>query len=477
MLKKGAVAMFDAYCEFAKSRGQTPPDLEECIANLQNSPKSNVHDLLLQAQQQGRVLVQPRCGVGAPEEMQRLLTYLEANAAPDILSLTIDAHTRLLRFDILDGIIAEAPEKLNGFPLVSHGWEVGRSLNASVKTPIEVRHGSPDGRLLFAASIASGFTSFEGGGISYNIPYSKKVPIRESLRYWQEIDAFAGMLGRDGIVIDREFFGTLTAVLVPPCIALAIGLLEAYLAAREGVKSLSVAYCQSGHVIQDIAALRAITTLGIRYMPENTDVFPVLHQFMGAFPEKAQAANSLIALGALTARLGGAAKMITKTSEEALGVPVAEANASGIRLSQLFNGRGFGEIQLDIDAIDEEQYWIETEVAELIDPILAAADPIEAIANAFDAGTLDVPFSASIYANSNVLPARDSCGAIRISRFGDLPFSSTTKARHTRLLDLSQQPGNGTGRFRKLLDDILYFAKDADAHFPANFQTEEGPSR
>lgn len=466
--------MFDTYCEFAKSRGQTPPDLKECIAYLKTSEKSNVHGLLLLAKQHGRVLVQPRCGVGAPDDMQRLLTYLETTASPDILSLTIDAHTRLLRFDILDSIIAEAPEKLNGFPLVSHGWEVGRSLNASVKTPIEIRHGSPDGRLLFAASVASGFTSFEGGGISYNIPYSKKVPIRDSLRYWQEIDAFAGNLVHEGIVIDREFFGTLTAVLVPPCIALAIGLLEAYLAARQGVQSLSVAYCQSGHVIQDIAALRAISTLANRYLPENTDVFPVLHQFMGAFPEKTQAANSLIALGALTARLGKAAKMINKTSEEALGVPVAEANASGIRLSQLFNGRGFGDIRLDRDAIDEEQYWIETEVAELIEPILAAADPVEAIAKAFETGTLDVPFSASIYANSNVLPARDPSGAIRISRFGDLPFSTTTKARHARLLCHSQQHEKGDGRFRKLLDDILYFARDAEAQFPTNFQAKEG---
>jgi glutamate mutase epsilon subunit len=30
--------------------------------------------------------------------------------------------------------------------------------------------------------LASGFTSYEGGGISYNIPYAKKVPLERSIR-------------------------------------------------------------------------------------------------------------------------------------------------------------------------------------------------------------------------------------------------------------------------------------------------------
>lgn len=456
--------MFDAYQRFARDRGQTPPDLAETIATLKASPKRSVHSLLREAKSEGRVLVQPRCGVGCPDEMRDLLQFLEKNAAPDILSLTIDAHTRLLRFGVLDRVIAQSPKNLNGFPLLSHGWEKTRMLNDSVTTPIEVRHGSPDGRLLFAATIASGITSFEGGGIGYNIPYCKKVPLESSLRYWQDVDAFAGELNTVGVTVDREFFGTLTAVLVPPCIAVAIGILEAYLAAKEGVTCLSVAYCQGGNVVQDVAALRAIASLGERYLPKEAEVFPVLHQFMGAFPERILAANSLIALGALTARMGGASKMINKTSEEALGVPIPQANAAGIQLSQIFNGRGFHDIPMDMARVSEEQHWIENEVAELIEPILSAEDPIAAICAAFKGGTLDVPFSASIYARSDVLPARDSSGAIRILRPGALPFSHATKRRHIQQLE-RQKPVAGTSDFHKLRDDILYFAYDTA---PAN---------
>lgn len=451
--------MFETYKKFSEDRGQQAPDLAETIAALRASPKRSVHSLLKEAKREGRVLVQPRCGVGSPDDMRDLLQYLERTAKPDVLSLTIDAHTRLLRFDVLDRVVAQSPKNLNGYPLLSHGWQVTRRLNESVDTPIEVRHGSPDGRLLFAASVASGLTSFEGGGIGYNVPYCKKVPIDESLRHWQEIDAFAGELNASGVSVDREFFGTLTAVLIPPCISLAIGILEAYLAAKEGVTCLSIAYCQGGNVLQDVAALRAITSLADRYLPGDADVFPVLHQFMGAFPEHPQAANSLIALGALTARMGGANKMINKTSEEALGVPIPQANADGIQLSQLFNGRGFHDIPMDEGRVAEEQAWIETEVAELVEPILAAADPIAAISKAFEQGRLDVPFSASIYARSDVLPARDEDGAIRVFRPGALPFSDATKARHIKQLERKTSCA-GTSDFEKLRQDILYFAQD-----------------
>lgn len=48
-------------------------------------------------------------------------------------------------------------------------------MTESLDKPIRVRHGTPDARLLAEIAMASGFTSYEGGGISYNIPYAKRV--------------------------------------------------------------------------------------------------------------------------------------------------------------------------------------------------------------------------------------------------------------------------------------------------------------
>ncbi|OPH14008.1 methylaspartate mutase, partial [Azospirillum brasilense] len=125
-----------------------------------------------------------------------------------------------------------------------------------------------------------------GGGISYNLPYSKDVPLRRSLAAWREVDAACGELAELGLVVDRELFGTLTAVLMPPSVSLAVSVLEAVAAAREGVRCISVAYPQGGHAEQDVAALRAIPLLAARHLPAGVEVHPVLHEFMGVYPRE-----------------------------------------------------------------------------------------------------------------------------------------------------------------------------------------------
>ncbi len=439
------------------------PDLPEVLEHLRASTKASAHNVLRAAADTGIPALQPRCGVGGHDEMRSLLQQLEAGAAPDLLPVTIDSHTRLRHFDVAAETLQTSPRNLNGYPLVSHGWERGRELNACVQAPLEIRHGSPDARDLFAVSIASGITSFEGGGISYNLPYCKDVPLPVSLEAWREVDAACGTLARAGVIVDRELFGTLTAVLVPPSLSLAITLLEAILAAREGVRCLSVAYPQGGALVQDVAALRAIPRLASRYLPPTVEVFGVLHQFMGVFPRARDKADALILYGGLVGRLGGAAKIITKTNQEAYGIPDAEANIAGIRTTRLATSDLLDFVRVDHEQVEEEQQWIESEVDELVQPILAAGDTAAAIAEAFAAGALDIPFSASMHAHSRVTPQRDSTGAIRYLAVGALPFGRSTLQRHARLL--GTRPGHhgaSTQAITSMLRDINYFADDSD---------------
>lgn len=439
------------------------PDLPEVLDHLQASTKASAHSVLRAAADTGIPALQPRCGVGGHDEMRSLLQQLEAGAAPDLLPVTIDSHTRLRHFDVATETLRTSPTNLNGYPLVSHGWERGRELNASVQAPLEIRHGSPDARDLFAVSIASGITSFEGGGISYNLPYCKDVPLPVSLEAWREVDAACGTLARSGVIVDRELFGTLTAVLVPPSLSLAITLLEAILAAREGVRCLSVAYPQGGALVQDVAALRAIPRLAARYLPPTVEVFPVLHQFMGVFPRARDKADALILYGGLVGRLGGAAKIITKTNQEAYGIPDVEANIAGIRTTRLATSDLLDFVRVDHGQVEEELQWIESEVDELVQPILAAGDTAAAIAQAFAAGALDIPFSASIHAHSRVMPQRDSTGAIRYLAVGALPFGRSTLQRHAR--QLGTCPGHhdaSTQAIASMLRDINYFADHSE---------------
>ncbi len=433
------------------------PSPRETVEYIQQLRKATVHQLMKQADTRGDLLVQPRCGVGAQHKMAELLQFLEREAQPDILSLTIDAYTRLGQFDKASTVLQENPQNLNGYPLVSHGYKKVRELNELVRAPIEIRHGSPDARLLFESSIAGGITSFEGGGIGYNLPYSKNVPISTSLRHWRYVDQRCGELARQGIIVDRELFGTLTAVLIPPSIALSMTLLEALCAVREGVKCLSIAYCQGGNLVQDIAALRAIRKMASKYLPSDVAVFPVLHQFMGAFPATRHDAEALILKGAVVAKKGQATKVITKTYEEALGVPTPQANALGIWTTRMVNSSISDFVKVDKAEVDEEVHWILREVDEIVAPLLDKADLYRAIDEGFAEGILDIPFSASRYAQSRVLPMRDGSGAIRYNDPGRLCLSHATRRRNARLLeDASASPSFSV--FKKLTRDIMYFS-------------------
>ncbi|MGW6012013.1 methylaspartate mutase [Streptomyces sp. NPDC055210] len=444
--------------------GAALPSLRESVAYVAALGKPGVAQVLAAARNRGRVAVQPRCGVARHDGMRALLRSLEAEAAPDVLSLTIDSHTRLRRFGEAERLLGTRPQELNGYPLVAHGWRRARDLNEAVAAPLEVRHGSPEPQRLFDVAVAGGITSFEGGGISYNLPYSKQVPLAVSLAAWDRVDRRCGELAELGLVVDRELFGTLTAVLVPPSISLAVSVLEAVLAARAGVRCLSVAYPQGGHLEQDVAALTAIPVLAERYLPPHVAVHPVLHEFMGVFPRARRHAEDLILYGALVARLGRASKIITKTHQEAAGIPDVRANIEGVRLADRANSPLLDFLSADEDRVREERRWILAEVAEIVGPVLegraaTSAAVAGAIVEAFADGTLDIPFSASRFARSQIVPRRDPEGAIRYLRAGALPLSAESLRRQRDLLagPHGSLPPSAASLPEILLADINYF--------------------
>ncbi|MCL6297912.1 methylaspartate mutase [Streptomyces kronopolitis] len=433
------------------------PSMAEAVRFARTRGTPTVRDVLARSAKDAVVAIQPRCGVGGHPEMRQLLRALESGARPDVLTLTIDSHTRLNRFAHAARLAATDPGALNGYPLVAHGWQRGRELVEAVSAPVEIRHGSPDARRLFRVAVAAGATSFEGGGISYNLPYCKDVPLAHSLACWREVDALTGDLRRAGLTLDRELFGTLTGVLTPPSISLAIGVIEAALAAAEGVGCLSVSYPQGGNLAQDVAALRAIPLLARRYLPADVEVYPVLHEFMGVFPGRRAHAEQLIFYGALTARLGGAAKLVTKTYQEALGVPDARANIDGMRLAAVANSPLLDFVTVDAEQVEEELHWLLAEVDDLVAPVLGAADPARAVTAAFADGTLDIPFSASRYARGDVLPCRDASGAIRYAVAGALSLSPAAVARHRRALGLADGPHSMRTLVDRVTRDINHF--------------------
>ena len=125
---------------------------------------------------------------------------------------------------------------------------------------------------------------------------------------------------------------------MPPSTSNAVGIIEALLAAEQGVKSITVGYGQCGNLIQDVAAVRALEEQTEEYLKKfgynDCVVTTVFHQWMGGFPEDEAKAFGVISLGSTAAALAGATKVIVKTPHEAIGIPTKEANAQGIKATK-----------------------------------------------------------------------------------------------------------------------------------------------
>ena len=238
-------------------------NFDEAIKYLQSvPPEKNFAVKLAKAKEEGsRTLVQPRAGVPVIEKHIELLQYLEKSGA-DFLPSTIDSYTRQNRYNEAEEGIKESEKAgralLNGFPAVNHGVTGCKKILESVNVPLQARHGTPDSRLLAEVVAAAGWTSNEGGGISYNIPYAKSVSVEDSLKYWQYCDRLVGYYEEHGVHINREPFGPLTGTLVPPSISNTVGIIEALLAAEQGVKNITVGYGMGGNIVQDVAAIRSL---------------------------------------------------------------------------------------------------------------------------------------------------------------------------------------------------------------------------
>ena len=319
-------------------------DLAEGVKYLKALPDSkNFAKKLWTAKQEGKTLAEPRAGVALLDEHIELLNFLSTEGGADLLPSTIDAYTRLNRYEECEKGIEESKKAgrslLNGFPGVNYGVVGCKKVLESVDKPLQVRHGTPDARLLAEITMCSGWTSYEGGGISYNLPYAKSVSMERTIRDWQYVDRLVGYYHEHGVEINREPYGPLTGTLVPPSISNTVGIIESILAAEQGVKNITVGYGQGGNMVQDVAALKALEEQTNHYLNlfgyDDVFVTTVFHQWMGGFPEDESEALALISYASIVATLGGATKMITKTAHESFGVPTKEANAQGLLASKM----------------------------------------------------------------------------------------------------------------------------------------------
>jgi len=375
-----------------------------------------------------KMLVQPRGGFPTYEQQYALYEYF-VKSDVDVLPLTIDSNTRLNDYATARKMLRLSEENdmdmLNGYPLVTHGYRTTRKMITHFDKPVSLRHGTPDARLLIETAIASGIFEIEGGPITYLLPYSKNFPLDKAFLYWKYVERVCANYSAMNEPINRESFGPLTATLVPPSVTIVIQLLEMLLSLEEGVKSFSVSFSQSGSMIQDIVTGAVIKKLA-KYYAEQIDcadaaIHLVYHQWMGAFPMNKDYAEQLINMSTVIAAMVGADKIITKTREEASGIPTKEANAKTVANTQ-YTLRILNGIPGVVD--EQEEEILTREVHAIMEAVMN--DPADTlwrkVFNSIKNGIIDVPFSPHIINHNEMITIRDANKNIRIIERGNVPI-------------------------------------------------------
>ena len=443
-------------------------DFEEGVRYQQALPDSKrFSSALARAERDRKTLCQPRAGVALVDEHIKLLQFLEPSC--DLLPSTIDAYTRLNHYEKAAEGIARSVEAgtslLNGFPAVNHGLAECRRVVEALTKPVQVRHGTPDARLLGEITLAAGFTAYEGGGISYNIPYAKKVPLERSIRHWQYCDRLVGLYEERGVRINREPFGPLSGTLVPPFVSHSVAIIEGLLALEQGCKCLTLGYGQAGNLVQDIAAIRALRELGHEFFRaagyEDYALSTVFHQWMGGFPENESMAYAVISWGSAMAALAGATKVIVKTPHEASGIPTKEANRQGLDATRQMLNMVREQVFPQSAGVDQEVDLIKREVRAVLARVfeLGNGDVAVGAVRAFEAGVLDVPFAPAICNAGKLLPVRDNEGAVRIFEPGRVPLPDDVLAYHRDKIAERARAEQRAPAFQMVVDDIYAISK------------------
>jgi methylaspartate mutase epsilon subunit len=370
----------------------------------------------------GELVVQPRMGFSAPEQMRAGLKAVREARATTVGTITVDSYTRVgdhgsVRKALRGGI------PLNGYPLVAHGPEANHRLLAGLAGPdfpVQLRHGSALPRRLFEAMLASGLTATEGGPVSYCLPYSR-TPVAEAARAWVDsCELLAGRAPAGQAVHLESFGGCMLGQLCPPGLLVALSVLECLFFVQHGIGSVSLSYAQQTNPAQDLASVRAMRRLAAEYLG-TVRWHVVLYTYMGLFPRTRAGALRLLADSVRLARASGAERLVTKTTAEALRIPTIEENVEALELAGAVAGQPH---TAGLSPDPDEEAAVHLEARTLVEATLALHPDVgEALVRAVRQGLLDVPYCLHPDNANQARTLIDETGRLQWQRTGRMPIT------------------------------------------------------
>ncbi|UCG67131.1 MAG: methylaspartate mutase subunit E [Deltaproteobacteria bacterium] len=432
-------------------------------------PHKNFARKLLQARDTHTTLIRTDSGVPSVEEFSKYLRYLQDEGQTDLLGTMVDSMTRSNRYEDADQGLRESLKTgkwaLNGFPLVTHGVHGTRRLIEEVNLPVMVRGIAPDYRLIDEIGFAGGHTATSGSPLIALCQYSRNIPLEVVIRNYQYVYRLIGYYGENGVPLAASTTGGF-AILCPFSVLIAGAILDSFIAAEQGVKTINLSINTQGNVIQDVASVITLRKTANEYLEAlgYKDVETTINctNWSGKFPDDIFQASAIISLGVFAAVASKSEIATVKTIEEAKTIPRREANAATLRLGKtLINILKDQGLQLDQKAVETEAKMLEMETKAIVDKVLDQGDGDAAIGEvkAVQSGVFDVPFAASQYVPCKVKGIRDNQGMVRYIDHGNLPFTNEIVAFHKEKIAERERSEGRRADYQTIVEDLSSISK------------------
>ena len=445
-------------------------DLDEAIAFHKSLPPHKVWiNKMKYAKEHGETYAITGMGKATIEEQIELLTYVEKEGQADILGTSVDSFSRQNNYKEAERGLAESVKRgrsaLNGLPIVNHGVAGIRKIVGEVNSPISMRYGAADPRLIDEIGFAGGHTAGAADALMDFWHHNSKVRLETAISTHRYTQRLIGYYEDHGTPICASCQGLYGAG-ISPSLQMAAIIVQVLMMAEQGVKNIRLHCAAHGNLAQDAATadvLRKLTQEYLsRYGYEGIEGFLSVSFSLVQYPMEPGTAFAVIFMNTLMAKLCVAQANDIRTVAEAKGIPTKEDTAYAFRTAKAMeNFLQTQKIEVDKKALEVETQMAEREVRCIVDKVLELGDGdvVVGTIQAIKAGVLDHPFATNPASPCKVMGIKDSEGAIRYFNHGNLPFTNEILEFHKSKITEREKKKGKKLNYETLVSDLLAVSK------------------
>ena len=449
--------------------GRELQDIEAGIAYNRNQPwyKFFLHRYR-KAKEESETLWNPIVGHATFESTLEHIEHCEY-LEPEAWILFPDPYTRKSQFELakmgIERSYKEGKSMLSGYPIVNYGVDYARKLNKATKACFMMGTNDEDPRLQLDIALAAGLTAFSFFPISDLMQHARYFPLDKKIQIDQYSSRLAACYTEQGAPITVYSVANITGYDEMGMKA-AIVILQALLAAKQGVKSLVFDVGLSSHLISDVATIQVGRKLTMEYLARfgitDVELFACPFAYLGAWPKDKDEAQSLVTWTAITGMAAACQGTVIKTPDEASVTPTKHGSEAALktckRIREVVKTQRLHEA-LESPRLVLEREMMEKEIRAIVDKTLEMGDGDVAVGmvRAVDAGIIDIAFSCWTLLKGKILVVRDNEGAIRYLDHGDIPLPREVAEFHRQRIAQSDKTD-----IDMVIDSITYCSRPFD---------------